>query len=100
MEFKRVRYRLQTLTLVPREDLVTGAGSPSSAELGGVMIGRSVLRASGSRRVKNKVEAWRYVLETGEMRLDPEDDREEMDEARRPLPKDSLLDIAGLNEAV
>lgn len=34
------------------------------------------------------------------MRLDPEDDREEMDEARRPLPKDSLLDIAGLKLAV
>jgi hypothetical protein len=88
------------LILVPREDLATGAGSLSSAELGGIMIGRSVLRASGSRRVKNKVEACRYVLDTGEGRLDPEDDREEMDEARRPFPKDSLFDIAGLNEAV
>jgi hypothetical protein len=39
-------------------------------------------------------------LDTGEIRFEPDDDREEMDEAKRPLPKDSLLDVAGLNEAV
>lgn len=63
-------------------------------------MGRSVLRASGSRRVRNSVEACRYVLDTGEWRLDPDDEREEIEEARRPFPKDSLLDIAGLNEAL
>lgn len=63
MALRIVRYKLHTLILVVREAEATGAGVPSSADDGGVMSGRTVLNASGKRRVKNKVEACRYVLE-------------------------------------
>ena len=64
--FKMVRYRLQTLTLVVRDARAIGAGS-AAAELfsasseggGGVIRGRTVDKASGSRRVKKRVDAWR-----------------------------------------
>lgn len=63
MALRMVKYRLHTLILVVLEAAATGAGSPSSAEPGGVMSGVRVVSASGNRRVRNKVEAWRYVLE-------------------------------------
>lgn len=45
--------------------------------------GTRVVRASGSRRVRKRVEAWRYVLEMCEgCRADVDDDREDIDEAR------------------
>ncbi len=55
------------MTLVVRDARAIGAGS-AAAELlsassegggGGVMRGRTVDRASGSRRVKKRVDAWR-----------------------------------------
>jgi len=54
---------------VVREALATGAGSVTpfgSPDGGGVINGRMVERASGSRRVRNRLEACRYVLETWE----------------------------------
>jgi hypothetical protein len=63
-----VRYRLQTLILAEREAPATGGGSsaPSEFSVGGLMSGRRVDRASGSRRVRNNCDAWRYVLVTCE----------------------------------
>lgn len=63
MALRTVRYRLHSLTLVLREARAAGAGSPLSTGSGGVMSGSRVDRASGRRRVRNSVEAWRYVLE-------------------------------------
>src|SRR3569833_298178 len=66
MAFRMVRYRLQTLMRVVREAVATGAGSAASVEssfAGGVTRGRIVDKDSGSRRVKNSVEACLYVLE-------------------------------------
>lgn len=68
-------YRVQTFILVLREALATGAGSvvPLGASGcwdgdGGVTVIRGVIveRASGSLRVRNKVEDCRYVFETYE----------------------------------
>lgn len=68
MAFRMAIYRVQTLILVFRDALATGAGSaiplaPSECVDGGVINGKMVERASGNRRVKNKVDDWRYVLE-------------------------------------
>lgn len=42
-----------------------------------------MVKASGRRRVRKRVEAWRYVLEICEgCRDDVDDDREDIDEAR------------------
>ncbi len=65
MAFKTVRYRLHTLMRVDRDARATGAGSTppfGSSEGGGVIRGRTVDRASGNRRVKKRVEAWRYAF--------------------------------------
>lgn len=70
-------YRVQTFILVFREALATGAGSVVVVPLGacgcwdgdgGVTVIRGVIveRASGSLRVRNKVEDCRYVFETYE----------------------------------
>lgn len=78
-----VRYRLQTLILVVREAFATGAGSaeaPESSSDGGVMRGRMVDRASGSRRVRKSVDAWRYVLDMCDEEFLAEEMEEESDE--------------------
>lgn len=60
--FKIVRYKLQTLILVVREDLAIGAWSTTevlpfeSVVVGAVITGRIVDNDSGNRRVRNKVE--------------------------------------------
>jgi len=85
-----VRYRLHTLILVVREDLATGAGSKvvplGSSDGGGVMSGRTVDRASGSRRVRKSVEDWRYVLEIldedGWRAEDTEDESDDIEVAK------------------
>ncbi len=92
--FKIVRYRLQTFTLVVREALDTGAGSTTpwaDSGLGGVMSGRRVDKASGSRRVRNSVDACRYVLEVfdEECRAEVEEESDEMDDESRWFEKRS-----------
>jgi hypothetical protein len=79
-----VRYRLQTLIRVVREALATGAGSEASfSGLDGVMSGRMVDRASGSRRVRKSVDDWRYVLDMCEEEFcradDIDEDRDDME---------------------
>jgi hypothetical protein len=73
------------LTRVVREDRATGAGSgslPASSDGCGVINGCRVERASGRRRVRNSVEACRYVRDTwvldcrADEREDDNDDRE------------------------
>ena len=56
-----VKYRLQTLTLVDRDAVAIGGGAPfaSAVSDGDAISGSTVDRASGKRRVKNNVEAWR-----------------------------------------
>lgn len=70
--FRIVRYRLQTLIRVVREALDIGASDfarssglvfSMSEEEDGVMTGRIVESDSGKRRVRKRVEAWRYVFE-------------------------------------
>lgn len=70
-----------------------GAGSPSSTAPGGLIIGSSVLKASGRRRVKNNVEACRYVLEMWDVWRDAvvEDESDEMDEESNERAKGSEL---------
>lgn len=61
-----VRYRLQTLIREDRDALATGAGSKGafeSSDEGGETRGKTVDSASGKRRVRNNVEAWRYVFD-------------------------------------
>jgi len=65
-----VKYKLHTLIRVFLGALAIGASSaggppltePSSPDLGGVMRGNRVVRASGKRRVRNSVDACWYVL--------------------------------------
>lgn len=64
MAFKMAMYSVQTLILVLRDALATGAGSavplaPSEWVEGGVINGKMVERASGNRRVRNRVDDWR-----------------------------------------
>lgn len=93
MALRMVRYKLQTLTLVGFEARATGGGSPCSVDSGGVIKGRSVVRASGRRRVKKRVEAWRYVLDICEGWRDAVDDeRDDIDE--------SMLGAKGLEMTV
>lgn len=71
MALRMAMYNVQTLILVFRDALATGAGSavpllPLACVVGGVIKGKMVERASGSRRVRNKVDDWRYVLEMEE----------------------------------
>lgn len=80
---------------VVREATATGAGSVSDGGSGGVMSGRRVVKASGSRRVRNRVEDWRYVFEIWEGCLEAVVDaaREEMEEERRLWEK--VSDVEG-----
>lgn len=68
------------------------------------MIGRTVLRASGKRRVKNRVDACRYVLEMwDDWRGVVVPDIDEMEEERREREKGSGLaavTVGLLSEAV
>ena len=86
---------------VVREARATGAGSPLSS--GGEIRGRRVERASGRRRVRKRVDAWRYVLEIWEGWRDAvvEPSEEEMDEERRLWEKvwEELIVAVGLEEA-
>lgn len=64
MALRMAMYSVQTLILVLREALATGAGSvmplaPSEGAGGGVSSGRMVVRASGKRRVRKSVDDWR-----------------------------------------
>ena len=103
--FMIVRYKLQTLILELREAFATGAGSPFSTGSGGAISGSTVVSASGSRRVRNRVEAWRYVLEIGDgWREDVVDIAEEnrwlpkgseFPTAMVELPKESRRDMMG-----
>lgn len=63
------------MTRVVLEARATGGGSPSSTGSEMAMSGSSVVRASGRRRVRKRVDAWRYVFEIWEGW------REEVDEA-------------------
>lgn len=88
MALRMAMYSVQTLILVFREALATGAGSvvpfaPSEGGSGGVSNGRMVVRASGKRRVRKSVDDWRYVFET----CDP-DVRAEADEVRDDIEED------------
>lgn len=62
MAFRMVRYKLQTLIRVVREDLAIGAWSTTevlpfeSVVVGAVITGMMVDSDSGNRRVRNKVE--------------------------------------------
>ena len=60
---RTVKYRLHTLIRVDREARATEAGSKASvlgsSEAGGVISGSTVESASGRRRVRKSVEAWR-----------------------------------------
>lgn len=107
MAFRMAMYNVQTLILVFREALATGAGSevplvPSECVDGGVINGKIVDRASGSRRVRNSVDDWRYVLEMEEA----EAGRAEVDEAREAMEEEIALEdekrsvAVGLNVAV
>jgi hypothetical protein len=90
-----VRYKLQTFIRVVLEARATGAGSPSSSCPDGVMSGSSVVSASGRRRVRKSVEAWRYVLEMCEdCFVDLDDDREEMEEVRILCDRWPVIDEA------
>lgn len=81
---RTVKYRLHTLIRVDREARATGAGSKASvvgsSGAGGVMSGSTVERASGRRRVRKSVEAWRYVFvmwdDDDEWRADERDEME------------------------
>jgi hypothetical protein len=82
MAFNIVKYRLQTLILVVRDALATGAGSeaPFVSPAGGPTSGKMVVSASGKRRVRNKVDACRYVLEICDAwRAEVLDDSEDME---------------------
>ena len=60
-----MRYRLQTFILVVLLALEIGAGSlePLASSPGGVMTGSIVESDSGNRRVRKRVEDWRYILD-------------------------------------
>lgn len=78
------------MILDDRDARATGAGSNEplgSSDGGGDTKGRTVDRASGNRRVRNRVEAWRYVLEMwedAELRPDEAEDASDVMEAERP----------------
>jgi hypothetical protein len=94
------------LILVVREALATGAGSklPSASSDGvGVIIGRTVDKASGSRRVRNNVEAWRYVFdmcEEDECLAEDRDEESEDIEVDRPCDDECVSVAVGLSAAV
>lgn len=75
------------------DDLAIGADSPWRDGLGGVMRGRSVVRASGRRRVRKSVEAWRYVLEMCEDCFE-DDDNDEMEVERMLCDMGLLVAVA------
>lgn len=85
---------------VVRDATAMGAGSLWADDSGGVMSGRRVVRASGSRRVRKSVDDWRYVFEIWEGCLEAvvEAESEEMEEARRLWEKVSDVEgeMAGL----
>ena len=104
MAFKIVRYKLQTFILVDLEARTTGAGSvnpfTSEVSVDGVINGKTVDNASGSRRVKNNCDAWRYALEIllVDGREDVDDANDDIEFERTCDPK--LSDAVGLNVAV
>jgi hypothetical protein len=83
------------LIRVVRDALATGAGSVESSSVpGGVMSGRVVDRASGSRRVRKSVDAWRYVLDMCDeecCRADDRDDDRDDIEAERICDEEEKL---------
>lgn len=59
------------------------------------MSGSSVVSASGRRRVRKSVEAWRYVFEMWDDCLEEmDDDSEEMEEERMLCERRSLVIVA------
>lgn len=91
------------MTLVFRDAFATGVGSANTSSLvpwpGGVTRGRTVERASGKRRVRNSVDACRYVLEIfDDCLLDVFVDVRDEIEDRKLKGSDAVVD--GLSVAV
>lgn len=98
-------YNVHTFILVFREALATGAGSvvplaPSKCTDGGAIKGKTVESASGKRRVRNKVDDWRYALEMEEAWRAEVDELSEAIEGESVRADEKLSVAVGLKDAV